>query len=77
MTKQRKSRKRARAPSVEALEQLLKTGDPETYGRVCWHLANRAIERHRAGDLIKPGVWEKAGVERKFRLTKESIENIG
>ena len=37
MTKQRKSKKGARAPSVEALEQLLKTGDPETYGRVCWY----------------------------------------
>ena len=77
MTKQRKTKKRARTPSVEPLEQLLKTADPETYGRVCWYLANRDIERHRAGDLIQLGVWEKSGVERKFRLTEESIENIG
>jgi len=76
MTKKRKTKRRARAPRVEPLEQLLKTGDPETYGRVCWSLANRDTERPRAEDVIKLGVWEKAGVERKFRLTEESIENI-
>ena len=73
MTRQRK---RAKAPNVEPLEQLLKTEDPETYRLVCWYLANRDTERHRAGDVINLGVWEKAGVERKFRLTEESIENI-
>ncbi len=77
MTKKRKIKRRANAPRVKPLEQLLKTADPETYGRVCWYLANRDIERHAAGDVIKLGVWEKAGVERKFRLTEESIENIG
>jgi hypothetical protein len=54
----------------------LKTEDAETYGIVCWYLANRGTERYRAGDMINLGVWEKAGVERKFRLTEESIENI-
>ena len=77
MAKQRKFRKRARAPSVDPLEQLLQTEDPEAYGRVCWYLANRDTERHRAGDVIKLGEWEKTGVERKFRLTEESVENIG
>ena len=76
MTKQRKSKKRARARSAETLEQHLKTEDPETYGLICWYLANRDTERHRAGDVINLGVWEKAGVERKYRLTEESIENI-
>ena len=76
MGKQRRSKRRVRAPRVEALEQLLKTADPETYGRVCWFLANRDIQRHRAGDVIALEVWEKAGVESKFRLTEESIENI-
>ena len=76
MGKQRRPKRRVRAPRVEALEQLLKTTDPETYGRVCWFLANRDIQRHRAGDVIALEVWEKAGVERKFRLTEESIENI-
>ena len=76
MTKQRKTKNRAKAPNVEPLEQLLKTEDPETYGLVCWYLANRETERRRAGDVINLGVWEKAGVERKFRLTEDSIENI-
>lgn len=76
MTNQKKSKKRPRARSVEALEQLLKAEDAETYGLVCWYLANRGTERYRAGDVINLGVWEKAGVDRKFRLTEESIENI-
>ena len=71
--------KRGRAARVEPLEQLLKSGDAETYGRVCWSLANRGTERHRAGDVIRLGVCEGAGrsPEREFRLTEESIENLG
>ena len=61
---------------MEPLEQLLKTEDRETYGLVCWYLANRGTERYRAGDVINLGVWETARVEREFRLTEESIENI-
>ena len=76
MGKQRRFKKRARVPSVETLERLLKTGASETYGQVCWFLANRDIQRRQAGDVINLGVWEKAGVERKYRLTEESIENI-
>ena len=76
MTKQKKSKKRSRARNVEALEQLLKTEAAETYGLVCWYLANRGTERYRAGDVINLGVWEKAGVEREFRLTEESMESI-
>ncbi len=76
MTKQKRSEKRSRARSVEALEQLLKTEDAETYGLVCWYLANRGTERYRAGDVINLGAWEKAGVEREFRLTEESMESI-
>ncbi len=77
MAKQKKFRKRARVPRVDPLEQLLQTEDPEAYWRFCWYLANRDTERHRAGDVIKLGEWEKAGVERKYRLTEESVENIG
>ena len=76
MTKQKRTRKRAKVPNVEPLEQLLKTEDRETYGLVCWYLANRGTERYHAGDVINLGVWETARVERKFRLTEESIENI-
>ena len=76
MIRLRKPKKRARARSVEALEQLLKTEAAEAYGLVCWYLANRGTERYRTGHVINLGEWEKAGVERKFRLTDESIENI-
>ena len=76
MAKQKKSRKRSRFRRIETLEQLLKTEDPENYGLVCWYLANRGTERYRAGDVINLGLSGKAGVERKFRLTEESIENI-
>ena len=53
MAKKRKTRKRARAPRVEPLEQLLNTGNPETYGRACWFLANRDTERRGAADVIE------------------------
>lgn len=49
------------------------TEDPETYGLVCWYLANRGTERYQAGDVINLGVWETDRVERKFRLTDQSI----
>ena len=76
MSKKKKSKKRLRARGVEALEQLSKTEDAETYGQVCWYLANRGTERYGAGDVVNLGAWEKGGVERKFRLTEESLENI-
>ena len=78
MTKKRKTKRRARAPSIEPLEQLLKTGDPDIYGRVCWYLANRDTERHGARDVISRVVPNPTGAlrERKYRLTEQSIENI-
>lgn len=77
MTKQRKTGRRAKGSKVKRLEQILRTEEPETYGLVCWYLANRDTERYREGDVINLGELEKAGVERKYRLTAESIENIG
>ena len=77
MTKKRNGNTRRKAPRIEPLENLLKTGASETYGRLCWSLANRDSERHRAGDVIKLGGWEKTGNGRKFRLTEESVENLG
>ena len=77
MTKKRNGNTRRKAPRIEPLENLLKTGASETYGRLCWSLANRDTERHRAGDVIKLGGWEKTGNGRKFRLTEESVENLG
>ena len=76
MTKRKKPKKRWRFRTVQTLEQLLKTEEPENYGLVCWYLANRGTERYRAGDVINLEAWEKSGAKRKFRLTEQSIENI-
>ena len=78
MAKKRKTKTRARAPRIEPLERLLKTADPETYGRACWSLAHRDTERRRTGDVIKLGVWGGTGrpSEKKYRLTEESMDNI-
>lgn len=76
MTKQKKSKKRSIFRRVEALEQALKTECPDSYGLVCWYLANRGTERYQAGDVINLGVREIAGIKRKYRLTEESIKNI-
>ncbi len=78
MARKNKTRKRARAHSAPPLEQLLHTADPESYGRVCWYLANRDTERHRAGDLLSLDVPDATGAlrKRKYRLTGQSIENI-
>lgn len=64
---------------VEPLEQILTSGDPATYGEVCWFLANRDTERHHAGSLIKLNVSEESGElgEKEYSLTEESINNIG
>ena len=58
MVKKRKTKKRTRAPRIKALEQLLKTGDPEAYAWICWFLANRDTERHQTGDVINLPVSE-------------------
>ena len=78
MTKKRKGNKKPRTPRVEPLEHLLKAGEPETYGQLCWSLANRDTKRHQAGEVIKLGGWERTGrwTEKRFKLTAESIGNI-
>ena len=56
----------------------MKTGHPETYGQVCWSLANRDTEMHQVGDVIRLEGWDDIGkrMERKFRLTEQSMENV-
>ena len=78
MTKKKKSNKGTRNPKPKPLEQFLKKGEPETYGQLCWSLANRATDKHQAGDVIKLPDWDKTGkqIEKRFRLTEVSIENI-
>ena len=78
MARKRKTKRSARAERGQPLEQLLQTAEPESYGRVCWDLANRDTERHRAGDVISLVVPNPTGAlrERRYRLTGQSIENI-
>ena len=78
MARKRKTKRSARAERGQPLEQLLQTAELESYGRVCWYLANRDIERHRAGNVISLDVPDATrGLrERRYRLTGQSIENI-
>ena len=61
MTKKRRPNRRERTPRVEPLEKLLNAGESETYGQLCWSLANRSTERHSAGDAIKLDGWDENG----------------
>ena len=63
---------------VKSLEQLLKTGESDTYGQLCWSTGNRDTKIHRPGQVITVAGWRHNGQpsERKFRLTEQSIANI-
>ena len=60
------------------LEQLLQTSEPQSYGRVCWYLANRDTERRREAEMITVDVPDASGSLRecKYELTGQSIANI-
>ena len=55
MARKRKTKRSAEDERGQSLEQLLQTADPESYGRVCWYLANHDTQRHRADDVISMG----------------------
>ena len=78
MARKRKTKRTARYKRAQPLEHLLQTADPESYGRVCWYLANRDTGRPAAGDVVSSGIPDATGEfsERRFRLTGESIQNI-
>ena len=63
---------------VKSLEQLLKTGESDTYGQLCWSIGNRDTKIHRPGQVITVAGWRHNGQpsERKLRLTEQSIDNI-
>ena len=63
---------------VKSLEQLLKIGESDTYGQLCWSIGNRDTKIHRPGQVITVAGWRHNGQpsERKFRLTEQSIANI-
>ena len=72
-----KSRKGIR--NTKSFEELLIKGDHKAYGLACWLLANRDTLRYHAGDMVSGSVWEGTSGSKstKYRLTEESIENIG
>ena len=78
MNRKKKRNRKTRTTKPRSLEHILTTQSPESYGQLCWSLANRDTSRHRAGNVIKLGGWDESGNPRetKFKLTEESIKNI-
>ena len=78
MAKKKKRREKARAPQTPPLEELLRANEAALYGQVCWSIANRGTDRPRPGEVITlDGGDEPEGRgNKKFRLTRKSIENI-
>ena len=78
MAKKKPSEKKTSVNRVKPLERLLKTGESETYGQLCWSLGNRDTKVHKPGQVVTVAGWEDNGKsnQRKFRLTGQSIENI-
>ena len=78
IAKKQNGKKKDRPQKVRALEQLLKTGEREAYGQLCWSLGNRDTRTRRQGQVITlaglRGNDQPNG--RKFRLTEQSIDNI-
>ncbi|MXX27149.1 MAG: hypothetical protein F4Z82_17080 [Caldilineaceae bacterium SB0668_bin_21] len=79
MAKKRKSNKKPRAQSTHTLEELLMNGEKALYGQICWAIANRSTEKPRPGEVItlEGGGQEGGAPNATFRLTDQSIENIG
>ena len=78
MAKKKKRREKARAPQTPRLEGLLRIGEAELYGQVCWSIANRGTDRPKSGEVITLEGGDETGghANGKFRLTRKSIENI-
>ena len=78
MPKKRNQKKKAGQPRIRSLEYLLRTGQERTYGQLCWSLGNRGTRIHRPGQVITLGGLGQNGesMDRKLRLTEQSIENI-
>ena len=77
MTK-KKGSQNPKARQTRTLEDLLRAGEAELYGQVCWSIANRGTDRPRPGEVITLEGGDEAGDHhnKKFRLIHRSIENI-
>ena len=78
MAKKRQQKKKTRQPKVRSMEHLLKTGEEDIYGQICWSLGNRGTSIPRAGRVITLAGRQSNGepAERRVRLTEQSIEAI-
>ena len=76
MAKKKKRRQNPKAPQPPPLEDLLKAGAAVLYGQVCWSIANRGTDKPRVGEFMTLHGEDEEGDGEKFRLTRESIENI-
>lgn len=78
MARKKKRGQKSRKPQARPLEDLLRNGEAELYGQVCWSIANRGTEGPKPGVVIGvEGNDEKGGAtSRAFRLTRKSVENV-
>lgn len=65
-------------PQPKPLEEILRAGEADLYGQVCWSIANRGTERPKVGEvIILNGQDEIMGHKSEtYLLTCKSIENI-
>ena len=73
-----KRREDQREPQPKPLEELLRAGEADIYGQVCWSIANRGTERPRVGEVITLNGDDeiRGNISETYRLTHKSIENI-
>ena len=78
MAKKEKRRQKQTGPQHPPLENLLRSGETEVYGQLCWPIANRGTEPPRPGEVITlEGGDERGGqTSGAFRITRKSVENI-
>ena len=78
MGKKRKRKQKPSATQAQPLEELLRNGEAVLYAQVCWSIANRGTGRPRPWDVItlEGGDEEEFRAGARFRLTRESVENV-
>ena len=78
MARKRQQKNRSRQPKVRSMEHLLKTGEEQIYGQLCWSMGNRGTSIPRAGKVITLVGQQSNGepAERKLRLTEQSTQAI-
>ena len=75
MARKKKRGQKSRKPQARPLEDLLRNGEAEFYGQVCWSIANRGTEGPKPGEVIGVEGSDENGdaTRRAFRLTRKSV----